>query len=133
MALLPAHPDGMTDHHVEGQVILEAHLWIGFDKGHQRKQAFAAELSVFRCLDPTEQMVDLGGEIALPWCFLENEAAVEAIAPLQLVANHQAAAVLQQRPDPGIEIAGNFLEGTQADAVLKPVPTPRCFLQRVRH
>ena len=66
MALLPAHPDGMTDHYVEGQVILEAHLWIGVDEGHQRKQAFAAELAVFRRFDPTEQMVDLGGEIALP-------------------------------------------------------------------
>ena len=81
MALLPADSDGMTDHHVEGQVILEAHLWIGFDKGHQRKQAFAAELSVFRCLDSTEQMVDLGSKIALPWRLLEDEACLLYTSP----------------------------------------------------
>ena len=100
----------MANHHIQRQVVIEVHLRVGFHEGHQRQEALRTELSIFRRLDSAEQMLHQRGEVLFPRCFLEDQAAVQSIAAFQLVADHQAAAVLQQRPDAGIEIPGHLLQ-----------------------
>ena len=117
--LLPAHPHRMADHHIEGQVVVEAHLRVGAHKGHQGQQGFGAELAVFRSIDLAEQVFHQAGEVALARSLLaEQGATFEPVAAIELVADHQAAAVVQQVPDAGIEIAGNLLQGPKPLAVL---------------
>ena len=132
MALLPAHPDGMTDHHIQDEIVVEDHIRVGVGEGDQRQQAFAAELPVFRGADAAQQMFHLPGEIGLTGGFLEHNPAVETVAPLEFVSDHQAAAVLKQRPDPWIEIAGDLLQSPHPDSVLQPVATIGTLLQRFR-
>ena len=121
MALLPAHPHGVADHHIKGQVVVELHLGVGRHEGHQGEQALAAELAVFRGLDLAEQLLHQGGEVAFPRGLLAHQrSALQTVASLELVADHHAAAVVQQIPDAGIEIAGHPAQGPEPHAVLQP-------------
>ena len=73
------------------------------------------------------------GEIALTGRFLQDQAAVQTIAPFELVADHQATAVAQQAPDSGVEIPRHLLQCAHANPMLKPVAAARGQLQRVGH
>ena len=35
MGLLPTHPHSVSDHHVQGEIIVELHVGIGLHEGHQ--------------------------------------------------------------------------------------------------
>ena len=112
MQFLPAHPHRMADHHVHGQVIVKLHLGVGGHKGHQGQQGFGAELAVLRSLDFAEQVIDEGGEVALARGFLaEQGGTFEPVAALQLVADDDAAAMVQQVPDAGVEVPRHPLQG----------------------
>ena len=121
---LPTHPDGMANHNVEGEVVIEAHAGVGSEKGHQGDQGFGAELAVFGGLDLAEQMFYQRRKIALPRGFFTQQGrAFEPVAFLEFVANHQAAAVMQEIPNARVEIPGNPAEGPEPHAVLQPTAT----------
>ena len=82
MGALPAHPNGMTNHHIECDVVFKADVWVGRREGHQREQAFRAQLAVFSGFNATEQVLDLNGEVAFSWRFFEHQGAGEPVAPL---------------------------------------------------
>ena len=104
MALLPPHPYRVADHNVESKVVINLYIRVGLDEGHQREKTFTAQLPVFGGLNAAEEMVHLACEIAFASCFFQHQSTVEAVASFQLVPNHQAATVLQQGPDAGVEI-----------------------------
>ena len=86
----------MADHHIQGDVVVEAHGRIGGGEGHQGEQAFGAELAIFRSPDAAEQVFHLDGEVSLSRCFFQQQSTGETVASFQLVANHQASAVVEE-------------------------------------
>ena len=121
---LPAHPDGVANHHVEGEVVIEAHAGVGSEKGHQGDQGFGAELAVFGGLNFAEQVFHQRRKIAFPRGFFTQQwGAFEPVAFLEFVANHQAAAVMQEIPNAWVEIPRHPAEGPEPHAVLQPTAT----------
>ena len=113
--LLPAHPHCVADHDVEGQVIVQVHLGVGRHEGDQGQQGLAAELAVFGRFDLAEQVVDLAGEIVLAGrLFAQQGLAFKPVALVELVADDDAAAVVQQLPDAGVKVPRHPPQGPQA-------------------
>ena len=98
-----SHPNRVTDHNVEGEVVINPHIGVGFDEGHQGEKTFTAQCRI-RGFNAAEKLVHLAREIAFARCFFQDQSTVEPVASFQLVPDDQAAAVLQERPDPCVEI-----------------------------
>ena len=143
VAQLPAHPHGVADHHIQGQIIFKAHAGIGGHKGDQGEQRLRAELPVFRSLDLAQQLLHQRREIALARSEViqqrrtlqpvQQRRALQSVAALQFVADHDAAAMVQQIPDARIKITRHPLQGAQAQAVLQPAAALGQLLQGIGH
>ena len=122
MTLLPADADRVANHHIQHQVVSDADLRVGIDEGNQGDQGLDAEAAVFGRLNLAEQVLDVNREVALAGgLLLEQRCALEPVAALELVADDQAAAVVQQAPDSGVEVPGHVLQRSHALPVFQPV------------
>ena len=112
----------MANHHIQHQVVSDADLRVGIDEGNQGDQGLDAEAAVFGRLNLAEQVLDVDREVALAGgLLLEQRCALEPVAALELVADDQAAAVVQQAPDSGVEVPGHVLQRSHALPVFQPV------------
>lgn len=88
MALLPADPNGVANHYIQHDVVIDADLRVRIDKGNQGHQGLDAEAPVLRGLDLAEQVLHVHREVALAGGFLlQQRRALEPVAALELVAD----------------------------------------------
>ena len=100
----------MAYDYVKNYVVIEICLRIAIYELNQGYQGFDAEASVLRGFDLAQQVLYVHRKVALAGGFLlEQRRALKPVAAFELVADDQAAAVVQQAPDPRVEVPRDVL------------------------
>src|SRR6478672_8141076 len=100
MIFQPSQTHGVSDDHVEDEVLLENHLGILPKEAFQNCKRLDGEMTIFGSVDLGQEM--LHAKLEIPFSrghFRQQRRAVQAIAPFELVANDQATAVLKRLPN----------------------------------
>src|SRR4029077_12470723 len=111
----------VSDDHVQDQIFGENETRILAKEIAQSDERLDGKVPILRGIDFGQQMFDVAGEVCLAWSHLsQKRSALHAIAPLELVADHQSGAVLEGFPDARIKPSRYLPEGASPAAVIEP-------------